>query len=145
MGKRIVVIVLGNRLNDDGTLSEIGKERLMLASEIEQTFHPDYYILSGGLANETAGITEAEAMYNYLIEKHQNVLGFDKEKFILEKKSLSTVGNAKYSVPIAKELGAEIIIVCSSAYHFGNPVYKAVESFVKELEGSNIALMTYCK
>lgn len=145
MNKKIVVIILGNRLNDDGSLSTIGKERLKLASEIEQTFHPDYYILSGGLANEKAGITEAEAMYNYLLEKHQNVPGFNKDKFILEKESLSTVGNAKYSVPLAKELGAEIIIVCSSAYHFGDPVYKAMESFVNELKNSNIVLMTYCK
>jgi hypothetical protein len=48
-------------------------------------------------------------------------------------------------VPLAKNLGAEMIIVCSSAYHFGNPAYKLMESFVKEIDGKNIILMTYTK
>ena len=140
MNKKTVVIVLGNRLNDDGTITNIQEERLKLAIEIEKDFNPDYFILSGGLANPIPGITEAEAMYNFLIKQ-----GFNKNKLILEPNSYSTVENARYSVPIAKELGAERIIVCSSAYHFGNPGYKAMESFVKELEGTNIVLMTYCK
>ena len=41
---------------------------------------------------------------------------FDKTKLITEMNSYSTVENAKYSVPMALELGADIIIVCSSAY-----------------------------
>lgn len=140
MPKRTVVIVLGNRLNDDGSITDIQKERLEFALEIEELFHPAYFILSGGPANPVPGLTEAEAMYNYLVEK-----GFDKEKLILEPNSYSTVENAKYSVPLAKKLGAEQIIVCSSAYHFGNPGYKAMESFVNELKDSNIILMTYCR
>lgn len=140
MSKRTVVIVLGNRLNDDGSITAIQEERLRLAMEIEEEFNPDYFILSGGPANPIPGVTEALAMYNYLVEK-----GFNKEKLVLEPNSYSTVENAKYSVPLAKQLGAERIIVCSSAYHFGNPGYKAMESFVNELKDSNIVLMTYCK
>jgi hypothetical protein len=79
-------------------------------------------------------------MYNYLVNA-----GINKDKLVLEKNSYSTVENAKYSVPIALELGAEIIIVCSSAYHFENPGYKLVESFVKQLNGHNVVLMSYCK
>ena len=140
MSKTTVVIVLGNRLNDDGSITEIQENRLKMAMEIEEEYHPDYFILSGGPANPVPGLTEAEAMYNYLVGK-----GFNKEKLIIEPNSYSTVENAKYSVPLAKELGATKIIVCSSAYHFGNPVYKAIESFVNELKDSNITLMTYCK
>lgn len=140
MNKKIVVVVLGNRLNDDGTLSEIGKERLKSVLEIEETFNPDYYILSGGLANPLAGITEAKAMYNYL-----SAIGFNENKLVLEEESLTTVQNASYSIPLAKKLNAEIVIVCTSAYHLEDPRYKAMESFINELKDSNIAFMTYCK
>lgn len=140
MNKKTVAIILGNRLNDDGTITLIQEQRLIMALELEQIFNPDYFILTGGPANELAGKTEAQAMYEYLIDK-----GMNKDKLILEEKSYSTVDNAKLSIPIAKELGAELIIVCSSPYHFVNPGHKNMESFTKELEGSNIPLMTYCK
>lgn len=140
MNKKTIVIVLGNRLNDDGTITEIQEERLKMALELEDMFHPDYFILSGGLANPAPGITEAEAMYNYLVQKR-----LDRQKLIKEMNSHSTVENAKYSVPKALELGAEVIIVCSSSYHFGNPVYKLMESFVNEIQDKNVILMSYCK
>ncbi len=140
MDKKTVVVILGNRLNDDGTITEIQRNRLELAKEIETLFNPEYYILSGGVANEKAVLSEAEAMYNYLVSD-----GFNKDKLIIEKDSMTTVQNAQFSIPIAKKLGAEIVIVCSSGYHFGNPIYKAMESFVKEIEGSNITLMIYTR
>ena len=40
-------------------------------------------------------------MFNYLVDK-----GIDKSKLIKEDQSHSTVENALYSIPIAKELGA---------------------------------------
>ena len=138
--EKLVVIILGNRLNDDGSISKIQEQRLLLALEIEEKFKPDYFILSGGLANPKAKKTEADAMFEYLVAK-----GIDEKKLIKEGNSLSTVENALYSVPIAEKLGAKTIMVCSSAYHFGNPVYKAMETFVKEIEGKDITLMTYCR
>ena len=119
MSKKVAVI-LGNRVNDDGTITEIQKERLLMALEIENEFHPDYFILSGGSPNQKAGISEAEGMYNYLVEN-----GFDKSKLIKEDQSLTTVQNAKFSIPIAEKLGAEILIVCSSLYHFEDLQYRA--------------------
>ena len=68
MSKKTVVIVLGNRLNDDGSITKIQEERLKMALELEEMFHPDYFILSGGLANPIPQLTEAEAMYNYLVK-----------------------------------------------------------------------------
>ena len=81
MGKK-VAIILGNRVNDDGTITEIQKERLEMAIEIENEFHPDYFILSGGSPNKLAGISEAKGMYDYLVAK-----GFNKDKLILEYKN----------------------------------------------------------
>lgn len=136
--KKMVVILLGNRMNDDGTISDIQKERLEMLLKIDQQFDVYRYILSGGMPNQLAGISEAEGMYNYLVEK-----GMDPNRLIKEDKSYSTVDNAKYSVPIARELGADVIMVCSSSYHFKNPVYKLMESFVFQIEGTGMTLMTY--
>ena len=137
---KTIVIVLGNRLNDDGTITKIQEERLLMALELEELVNPDCFILTGGLANEKAGRTEAFAMYQWLLDH-----GITEERLILENKSLSTVENALYSVPIAKSLGAKRVIVCSSAYHFADPRYKAIESFTSQLANSGIALMIYCK
>lgn len=140
MKTKKVVIILGNRLNDDGSITEIQKQRLELALEIEKEFNPDYYILSGGPANPVPNKSEAQAMYEYLIEKD-----IKKERLILEDQSYSTVENAKYSIPIAKKLNPDLIIICTSAYHLGNPIYKTMESFINELKDSNITLMTYSR
>ena len=125
-------------MNDDGTISDIQKERLEMLLKIDQEFDVYKYILSGGMPNQLAGITEAEGMYNYLIEK-----GMDPNRLIKEEESYSTVGNAKYSIPIANKLNADVVMVCSSSYHFKNPGYKLMESFVSEIEGTGMTLMTY--
>ena len=140
MYKKTVVVLLGNRLNDDGSISEIQKQRLQLALELENLFDPDYYILSGGLANPSAGRTEAEAMYENLIK-----LGLNENKLIKENDSLTTVQNAYYSASIIKKLGAEVVIICTSPYHLGDPRYKAMESFINELKDTNIAVMCYTR
>ena len=138
MERKIVAIILGNRLNDDGTITKFQEERLQMALEIEKIFKPDYFILSGGVANPLAKISEAEAMFNYLVDKD-----IDKSKLIKEDQSHSTVENALYSVPIAKKLGAKTIILSTSLYHFKNPYYKTMESFISEIEESGITLITY--
>ena len=79
MNKKVVAIILGNRLNDDGTITLIQEQRLLMALDIEKTFNPDYFILTGGLANEKAQKTEAQAMYEYLVNK-----GLNKDKLILD-------------------------------------------------------------
>ncbi|MBR6517926.1 MAG: YdcF family protein [Bacilli bacterium] len=139
MSKKIAII-LGNRVNDDGTITKIQEQRLEMALEIEKEFQPDYFILSGGSPNKKAGISEALGMYNYLIEK-----GFNKDKLILEDQSYSTKQNAEFSIPIAEKLGADIVIVCSSLYHFEDLQYHALEHFINEVKKTKMTLMIYTK
>ena len=88
----------------------IQKERLELAKEIEKTFNPDYYILSGGLANVTPGKTEAEAMYDYLVndgsinkEKLTDAdIVIDSSFLLKEKYILIQKGKKNYFLIIAK-------------------------------------------
>ena len=58
----LVLVVLGNRLNDDGSMSELMRERLNLTLQIEKRLAPQIIVLSGGVANKKANVAEAEVM-----------------------------------------------------------------------------------
>ena len=85
----IVAVVLGNRLNDDGSITDKMRCRIELASEIHKTLLPCKMVLSGGVANPLAGKSEAQAMFDILVAERvpENVL-------IREEKSLTTKQNA---------------------------------------------------
>ncbi|MEG1790954.1 MAG: YdcF family protein [Clostridia bacterium] len=114
-----VLVVLGNRLRDDATMSEYLKGRLDKTIEVAADF--DKIVLSGGLANKKAGITEAAAMNEYL---HKS--GISADKILLETQSLTTKQNAKFVSPIIKQFGEIEVTILSSAYHinrkFKNPI-----------------------
>ena len=64
MFEKIAVVVLGNRLNDDGTITSVQEERLHLALELEEQYKPNYFILSVGVANPIPKIREYIIEYN---------------------------------------------------------------------------------
>lgn len=105
-----ILVVLGNRLNDDGSPTEIMLGRLSKTLEVEKGF--DKIICCGGMANPNAGITEADMMANYLIEK-----GVSADKIIKEDKSTTTKENAIYSKDIIAALGEKSITLLSSRNH----------------------------
>ena len=47
----IVAVILGNRMNDNGTLSALARKRLDLAEKLYKEYSPEEIILSGGRAN----------------------------------------------------------------------------------------------
>ena len=137
----LVAVILGNRLNDDGSMSQILLGRLQMALRINCAFSPDKIILSGGVANEKAGTSEAQVMYDYLVQN-----GIDENKLILEANSLSTKQNAQFSVPIAVAQGATEIMVCSSNYHISRKILNPIKLFEKELaKHPNIKLSAFCQ
>ncbi len=140
MVNKTVLVVLGNRLNDDGSITKFQEERLEMALEIIEKYNPIKVILSGGIANPAPNISEAHAMEKYLVSK-----GIDKSLLIKEENSHSTYENALFSVPIAKDLGADTIIVCTSDYHLADGGYNTVRYFVSALKDTNISVMFYTK
>ncbi len=135
-----VAIILGNKLNDDGSITETMRERLRLALEIEKELKPEKFILSGGVANPKAGKSEAQVMIEFLIDA-----GVDKNKLIAEDKSLSTKQNALYSVPIVVELGASDVILCTTPEHMRRKYLNPVKLFNRRLRKyPNIILKTCC-
>lgn len=135
----LVAVILGNRLNDDGSMSEIMEKRLQSALKINQLFAPSKIILSGGVANPKAGVSEAEVMRNYL--EYQ---GVDADKLVVEDKSMTTKQNAEFSVPMAANLGATEILLCTSIEHMGRKFLNPIRLFSKELQNfPNINLSIY--
>lgn len=136
-GKR-VAIVLGNRINDDGTFTQKMVDRLTLVKELYDNNMCDLIICSGGVANKLVPFSEAEKMKEYLCNH-----GLSEYVVFEENKSNSTYENAVYSVPIAKKLGANTIIVVSSGEHFSKYSYNVVKFFASQIKDENIRLMIY--
>ena len=111
-----------------------------VGAEVAHTL--ELHMASGGHGGEVGFGHSGDDLFGILIEVVEEGLslfdfgiGFSGEH----------LQNAKYSVPIAKELGAEVLIICTSAYHLANPGYKAMETFTNELKDTNIIVMTYTK
>ncbi len=136
----LTLVVLGNRLKDDGSMSDLMRERLNLALEIEVKLSPDLIILSGGVANKKAKIPEAQVMEKFLTEK-----GVDGKKLLQENKSLSTKQNAKFSVPLAAQRGTTQLLLCTSSEHMHRSFLNPIQLFSKQLKKyPNVTLRTCC-
>ena len=136
-----VAIVLGNWLNNDGSISKLLTKRLEMTKELYFGKEIDKIIVSGGLANKKAGISEAEAMQKYLLAS-----GIPDSDIILENNSKTTTENAMFSVPIAKSLGAKRIIIVSTIEHFTIYFYNVLKIFrnaIDKFYEEDIRLMVY--
>ena len=133
-----IAIVLGNRMRDDGSLSDIMVKRLNLALKCDQEYHPDYFIVSGGVADEVAGVSEASGMKKWLVSH-----GMPEEKIIMEDQSHTTRENAIFSVPIAKKYHPDTIIVITSSDHYEVQSYSVVSLFNHEINDPKIISLYY--
>lgn len=136
-----VFVLLGNRMNDDGTLSDKMKLRLDLCVKYYNEFKPDKIIVSGGIANQKAGVAEADKMEEFLLGA-----GVSSETIIKEDKSLTTKQNAEFSCKVVKELGADTLVLCTSKEHmerwYLNPI-RLFRRYLKKYGASEIKLLTY--
>ena len=137
-----VMVILGNWMNDNGTISAIMKQRLELALVAYKDFGPAYIVVSGGMANAKAGISEAQAMYNYLVEK-----GIDKNIIIKEDQSMSTYQNAIYTMTKLENINFKNLIIVSTIEHFVS--YQTIKYFNDAaynneiIRNKNINIMIY--
>lgn len=136
----LVAIILGNRMNDDGSLSEKMLIRLTLAEKLWLDRNPDLIIVSGGMANPAAGVTEASRMKEYLVG-----VGIPEDKVLEEGKSMTTKENAKFAVPLAASKGVDRVILVTSKEHMFRRWLNPVKIFKRQLRKfPSIALETYC-
>ena len=126
-----VLVVLGNRMNDDRTFSDAMMERLNKTLAVEEDF--DKIIVTGGVANPNAGVAEGDMMSKWLVEN-----GVPMNKILVENRSHTTKENAKFTAPILKGIGAEEVTILSSAYHIDRKLYNPIRLFKKYTKLSTI-------
>ena len=111
------VIILGSKINNDGTLTPLLKGRVDKAIEFgnkqyEVTKKKIIYVPSGGQGSDET-IAEATAIKNYLLEK-----GIKEKQILIEDKSTSTIENMKFSKEKIDEVNKEAKISFSTTnYH----------------------------
>lgn len=106
------IVILGYGLKPDGTMREILRRRVLTGLIVAQFFPQSPIIVTGG--NPQNGKTEAGQMRNML-----QLLGFPPNRIIVEDKANSTVQNARFSVPLAKQADTSGIILVTSTTHQG--------------------------
>jgi uncharacterized SAM-binding protein YcdF (DUF218 family) len=104
------IVILGYGLNSDGTMRTILRRRVLTGLTVAQFFPQSPIIVTGG--NPQNGRTEASQMRNMLM-----LLGFPANRIIVEDKANSTVQNARFSVPLAKDADTSGIILVTSTTH----------------------------
>ena len=136
-----VFVLLGNRMRDDGTISDLMRLRLELCVKYYNDHKPEYIIVSGGIANKIAGVAEADKMEEYLLAS-----GVPQEVIIKEDQSLTTKQNAEFSVPKCKELNADTLVLCSTKEHikrwYLNPV-RLFKGYMRKYKATDIKLEVY--
>ncbi len=132
-----IAVVLGNRNNDDGTLSDIALQRMDITLQLLQHTAIDSILLSGGIANKVCNVSESHLMQQYLIAH-----GVSASRILLEDHSLTTQQNAQYCAPIINNMTADTVWLITSAQHMHRAYLNPLKLFAKYLD-SNITLIPY--
>ena len=137
-----VIVVLGNWMNNDGTISSTMRKRLELALRAVDELGAVKIVVTGGMANSVAGISEAQAMYNYLTSH-----GISGDMIIKEDQSMSTYQNANYTMKKVEDLDFDNMVIVSTIEHFIN--YQTLKYFDdaimnnEKVKAKGINLMIY--
>ena len=114
-----IVIILGDKLKNNGEISSILKQRLDKFLEIKN-LKKTKIIVSGGKAQQKALHTEAYMMKKYLID----VGNIAKTDIICENKSKDTIDNAIETLKIVEKINnIKSITIITSKFHIKRTKY----------------------
>lgn len=108
--KADIVVILGNKVNEDGTLSERLEKRLETGVELYQNHRIKKIIVSGGLGKE--GFYEGSKMKEYLINK-----SIPDSVIIVDNKGNNTRLTVENTLEIQKKYHFKSLIVVSQYFH----------------------------
>lgn len=104
------IVVLGNTVNQDGSLSARLESRLKRAISIIPVVQPQFIIVSGGTGKE--GFSEAKKMQEYLIKN-----GVAKDKIFVDEKGDNTFLTAQNSVILMEKYHLSSVVIVSQFFH----------------------------
>jgi len=105
-----VGVVLGNKVEIDGTPSDRLISRLEKTAELYSSGYFSYILVSGGVGVE--GFDEAEVMKRYLVQK-----GIPDDKIITDSMGLNTRMTAQNTRKIMDAMGVKSVMVITQFYH----------------------------
>lgn len=109
-----ILIILGFKLNDDGGMNIILKNRLDKSAKLYCTINYDIIIVSGGNVGKNKKLTESSVMKKYLVEKHL----IDSKIIIEENNSSDTNENAIETYKIIKKIkNIKNVTIVTSKFH----------------------------
>lgn len=108
--KADVAVILGNKVNEDGTLSERLKARVDCGYEIYKSGQVKKILVSGGLGKE--GHYEGSKMKEYLIRK-----GVPDSVIFVDDKGNNTLLTVQNTLKLQDSIQFESIITVSQYYH----------------------------
>ena len=132
-----VGIILGYRLNDDGSRTVRFDKRCDLAIKYHKLHGLDKLIVSGGVANPYTTISEAQAMEDYLVSH-----GFPKDMIIKEEQAKTTWDNMYYGMQIARNLGVDEVVVITTYDHY-LLYYNTVKICAEAINDEKINMILY--
>ena len=115
------IVVLGGRLNDDGTLRPVLRSRVEKAVELFKQGVAPVVIMSGKWTDQLKKDpvkTEARAMKEYAEE-----LWVPEHAILVEEQSQNTIGNAYYTKKILAKRAWKDIVVVTSDFHLKRSLY----------------------
>jgi len=124
------ILILGNTVNPDGTLSSRLKARVDKGLQLFNDSLADKIIVSGGLGVE--GYYEAREMKKYLIDK-----GVDEKNIIVDDLGINTVETARNFVKITNGNDKNSVIVVSQFFHITRTKYILRKLGVKNVYGAH--------
>ena len=108
------MVVLGCQVMPDGEPSILLRDRLDRALDYLED-HPDLTVVVSGGQGPDEPTTEAQAMYDYLVE-----YGVEPERIWQEDQSHNTWQNVRYTLALLEEKGADTsagVVLVSSGFH----------------------------
>lgn len=110
----LCIVVMGFGLNEDGSMREELKDRLVVALTSALKYPNAYVLVTGGQTGEAKGVTEAGQMAAWLQKK-----GLDSSRIIQEKQSLSTTANAVNTYKLLTKSYPQVdsVAIITSDYH----------------------------
>lgn len=103
-------IILGYALSDEGEMEDTLLERLKVAKVAAEAYPKSKIIVTGGVPK--SGVTEADVMYDWLIEQ-----GIDETRIIKENMATDTIENALFSMDIVNRENLGDLTLITSATH----------------------------
>jgi len=124
------IVILGNKVNEDGLLSERLKKRLDTGIELYKDGMANIIIVSGGLGKE--GYYEGDKMAEYLISQ-----GIPESTIIIDNKGDNTELTVLNTANIRQSKHINSIIIVSQYFHITRTKYLFKKAGFEQVEGAS--------